>query len=59
MEDCEIKEQNIELKPHLFKLYLKMIGFKLLYVVNEAGNSDLDISPQKSRPLYVYQKWIS
>ena len=39
----------IELKPHLFKAYLKSIGFRLLTTV-------LDPANRASKPLYIYQK---
>ena len=59
MFDCMKSDEkhSIELKPHLFRLYLKAIGFKFVTVINESNDiSDIDISTQKSRPLYVYQK---
>ena len=38
---------EIELKPHLFKAYLKSIGFRLLTTV-------LDHANRASKPLYIY-----
>lgn len=40
---------QFELKPHLFKAYLKLIGFRLLSTV-------LDPAQHLSKPLYIYQK---
>ena len=49
------KEVKFELKPHLFKAYLKAIGFKLLYVINDLDDDITDMAAgQKSKPLFVY-----
>ena len=44
MIDEEKENQKIELKPHLFKVYLKAIGFKLLYVINESSSNNAFLS---------------
>ena len=47
MFDCMKSDEKhlIELKPHLFGVYLKAIGFKFVTVINESSDiSDIDIS---------------
>ena len=34
-------EQKFELRPHLFKAYLKSIGFKLLHVIDDKDSGDI------------------
>ena len=38
------QEVKFELKPHLFKAYLKTIGFKLLYVINDLDDDISDMA---------------
>jgi hypothetical protein len=49
-EDAKVPDHSeIELKPHLFKAYLKSLGFRLLTTVMDPAN-------RASKPLYIYQK---
>lgn len=43
---------DIELRPHMFKAYLKSIGFKLVHVVPVQANNGT--APGIQKPLYVY-----
>ena len=43
------EEVDIQLKPHFFKQYLKLIGMRLLMTAVEADKPD-------AKPLYIYQK---
>ena len=45
---CE-EGKDIQLKPHLFKQYLKSIGLRLLTTVVESANP-------AAKPLFIYQK---
>ena len=37
------EEVKFELRPHLFKAYLKAIGFRLLYVIDDVENDVADM----------------
>jgi len=42
---------KIELKPHMFKAYLKELGFKLLQTIEDKNG-------RVEKPLFVYKKWM-